>query len=61
MTGELIGLHSDILSEFEKRLESSEEIPEAVVAELKEAENLGLDSASKVQAAIEDGIRDEAE
>lgn len=61
MTGELIGLHNDVLSEFEKRLESSEEIPDAVVAELKETENLGLDSASKVEDAIEVGITDEAE
>lgn len=60
MTEELIGLHNEIISEFEKRLEGNEEIPDAVVAELQETENLGLDSETTVRAAIEDGI-DETE
>lgn len=60
MTDELIALHGEILSEFEKRIESNDEIPGEVVNRLKEAENLGLDSSKTLRDAIEESIEDES-
>lgn len=61
MTKELSSLHSEILSQFKSRLESNEDIPESVVEELAELENLGLESETAVKSAIKEGLRDEAE
>lgn len=61
MTGELNSLHSEILSEFEQRLENDQEVPDSIVASLQDKEDLGLESVEIVKTAVETGVADEAE
>lgn len=61
MAGELNSLHSEILSEFERRLENDESVPDTVVAALQDEEDLGLESVEIVKTAVETGVTDEAE
>lgn len=61
MSDELNSLHSEILSEFERRLKDDEEIPNAIVTALQDEEDLGLKSTEIVKTAIETEIIDEIE
>jgi hypothetical protein len=61
MSEELIDLHEEILAEFERRIEERDDIPDDVVREMKEHENLGLGQKDILKDAIEQGLGDEAE
>lgn len=59
MTKELNSLHREILSEFERRIEADEDIPDGIVSALQDEDNLGLESVDIVKTAVEKGITDE--
>jgi hypothetical protein len=61
MTKELNSLHREILSEFERRIENDEDIPDATVSALQDEDDLGLESVDIVKTAVEKGITDETE
>jgi len=61
MTKELNSLHREILSEFERRIENDEDIPDAIVSALQDEDDLGLESVDLVKTAVEKGIIDETE
>ena len=61
MTKELNSLHREILSEFERRIENDEDIPDAIVSALQDEDDLGLESVDIVKTAVEKGITDETE
>jgi hypothetical protein len=61
MAEEINSLHSQILSEFERRIENDEDVPDAVVSALQEEEDLGLESVEAVNNAVKTGITDETE
>lgn len=52
-------LHREIISEFEKRIENNDEIPNNVVEELRESANFGLDSKDTINKAIKSAPTDE--
>lgn len=61
MTKELNSLYREILSEFERRIENDEDIPDATVSALQDEDDLGLESVDIVKTAVEKGITDETE
>ncbi|GAA0269471.1 MULTISPECIES: hypothetical protein [Halobacteriales] len=61
MTKELNSLHREILSEFKRRIENDEDIPDAVIAALQDEDDLGLESVDLVKSAVSKGITDETE
>jgi hypothetical protein len=61
MTKELNSLHREILSEFKRRIENDEDIPDAVIAALQDEDDLGLESVDIVKSAVSKGITDETE
>jgi hypothetical protein len=61
MTKELNSLHREILSEFERRIENDDDIPDATVSALQDEDDLGLESVDIVKTAVEKGITDETE
>jgi len=61
MTKELNSLHREILSEFKRRIENDEEIPDAVIAALQDEDDLGLESVDIVKSAVSKGITNETE
>ncbi|MFC7043910.1 hypothetical protein [Halonotius sp. GCM10025705] len=61
MTKELNSLHREILSEFKRRIENDEDIPDDVIAALQDEDDLGLESVDIVKSAVSKGITDETE
>lgn len=61
MANELNSLHKEILSEFERRIEDEEDIPDAIVAALQDEDEMGLESVEIVKNVLETGITDETE
>ncbi len=61
MTKELNSLHREILSEFERRIENDDDIPDATVSALQDEDDLGLESVDIVKTAVEKGITDATE
>lgn len=61
MTKELNSLHREILSEFERRIETDEDVPDSIVSALQDEDDLGLESVDIVKTAIKKDITDETE
>lgn len=59
MAEELIDLHQEILDEFESRVEENDEIPDAVLEEMREFESLALQENEDLKQAIQDGLENE--